>query len=292
MRVSIIVVVLASVMFTGCSNSASSNGTSPSFNGKWVVEIDPGNAFPPHPEFDFNLTRTGDTLSSDSDNTIDNLDCVPSEELLDDSTSGSVRGNQFMLGMAIANGTPDAQGIRLTGTVAKNHSSVSGTYESDPGPCFSGKTGIFTATFIAPTTGTFSGTLINTPNAATSNATAMLAEDSAFNESASMTVTNNTCFSSLSSSPANPGFSIGRLTDFEVSDGNNTNIVDFIGLVDSNASTFSGQWEVTQGCTDQNGTVDLSATMPASLAASRSAEKVNSVLAQRFRMLLAHKRGK
>ena len=215
--VALLAVAFISVSLSGCSNSGSS-GLSPSFNGKWTVMLEPGNTFPPHPEVDMNLTQTGGTLSSDANNTVDNLDCVAPQDPPNDSTSGSINGEQFMLAISIGNGTPNAQGVRLTGTVAKNHGAVTGSYESDPGPCFGGKTGMFIATFIAPVSDPFAGTMINNSNGATSNVTALLIEDANFNVSASLTVMSNTCFSSLASSPAHPGFSIGRLTDFEVSD--------------------------------------------------------------------------
>lgn len=296
---SVIIIALAFANLCGCSSSNTS-GTTASFNGKWTVMLDPGNEFPPHPEFDLNLTRSRDTISSDSVNTVDNLECVPPQDLLNNISSGSVKGDQFMLGIAIDNGTPNAQGIRLTGTVAKNHSTVTGTYESDPGLCFEGKTGNFIATFIAPVTGTYVGTLVNTSNTATSNATAMLSEDDSFEsgsfrESASITATNNTCFSSLASSPTDAGFSIGRLVGFETTDGTGANRVVFAGMVDAFANSFAGQWFATQGCTDQNGTFQLglvnSPAMPATAAlpAITSMQKPSQVLIQRFKLLLARR---
>jgi hypothetical protein len=291
---SVVIIVLAFASLCGCSSSNTS-GTTASFNGKWTVMLDPGNEVPPAPEIDFNLTRSGDTISSDSEDTVDNLECVPPQDLLNNISSGSVKGDQFMLGIAIDNGTPNAQGVRLMGTVGKDHSSVTGTYESDPGPCFGGKTGTFIATFIAPVTGTYVGTLVNTSNAATSNVTAILSEDATFRESASITVTNNMCFSSLASSPTSAGFSIGRLVGFETTDGTGANRVDFTGTVDAFANSFAGQWFATQGCTDQNGTFQLgvmnSSAMPATAALPEitSMQKPSQVLIQRFKLLLARR---
>jgi hypothetical protein len=296
---SVVIIVLAFACLCGCSSS-NTGGTTASFSGKWTVMLDPGNEVPSAPEIDFNLMRSGDTISSDSGNTVDDLECVPPEEVLNNISSGSVKGDQFMLGVAIDNGTSNAQGVRLMGTVGKDHSSVTGTYESDPGPCFGGKTGTFIATFIVPVTGTYVGTLVNMSNAATSNATAMLSEDDSFEsgsfrESASITVTNNTCFSSLASSLTSAGFSIGRLVGFETTDGAGANRIDFSGAVDAFANSFAGQWFATQGCTDQNGTFQLgvmnSSAMPATAAlpAITSMEKPSQVLIQRFKLLLARR---
>ena len=131
------VLIALSVALAGCSSS--SDTTAPSFNGKWVIFLNSATEFPT--EFDMTLQRAGDMLSSDNTNTVDNINCVSPEDTVGDLTQGTIKRDQFVLGLAIDNGTPDAQGIRLTGVVAKSRASITGTYESDPGACFEGKTG-------------------------------------------------------------------------------------------------------------------------------------------------------
>ena len=66
------------------------------------------------------LQRAGDMLSSDNTNTVDNINCVSPEDTVGDLTQGTIKGDQFVLGLAIDNGTPNAQGVRFTGVVAKS----------------------------------------------------------------------------------------------------------------------------------------------------------------------------
>ena len=129
--------ITRSLILAGCSSS--SDTTAPSFNGKWVIFLNSTTEFPT--EFDMNLQRAGDMLSSDNKNTVDNINCVSPEDTVGDLTQGTIKGDQFLLGLAIDSGTPNAQGIRFTGVVAKSRATITGTYESDPGARFEGKTG-------------------------------------------------------------------------------------------------------------------------------------------------------
>jgi hypothetical protein len=166
--------IALSLVLAGCFGS--SDTTPPSFNGKWVIFLNSATEFPPPTEFDMNLQRARDVLSSDNANTIDNIGCVPAGDTVGDRTQGNIKGNQFILGLAIDNRTPNAQGIRFTGTVSKNRATITGTCESDPGICFEGETGIFTADFVAPLTGNYAGNLVDTNTSSTSNVTGTLTE--------------------------------------------------------------------------------------------------------------------
>jgi hypothetical protein len=126
------------------------------------------------------------------------------------------------------------------------------------------------------------------------NVTAMLTEDSSFNVSGSMAVTNDPCFSSLATNPANPGMSVGSLSSFEMTDG--TNVVDFMGKIQiapGLPDSYSADFTVTAGCTQEFGGVDLNfstmatADAPAASGSKKAANTINPVLVERFKALVA-----
>lgn len=300
MRRSCLGILVLIILLSSCTGSGGSHTMfSPFFTGKWTATI----VSPTQGQLanlDMNLAQTGDAISSDSLNTIDNLDCDGNISTHEDSTTGTVNGNQFNLVFSV-----NAETITLTGTVVAGGKSVSGNFTSGGGPCLNGEGGTFTAAFIPPVTGMYTGTLNSVSNVV-SNATAMLSEDANFNVSASVVVTNNTCFSSLATVAPDFGMSIGDSTIFDVTDG--TNEIDFIGRilqVDSSLSGIAGFWEVTGTCpTDGNfqltfGTggamraPDASgASTTASTAESTAESKISPLMVERLKALLAARREK
>jgi hypothetical protein len=244
MRRSCLGIVALLIVLSSCGGSSGTHTTfSPFFTGKWTATI----VSPTQGQLanlDMNLAQTGDAISSDSLNTIDNLNCDGNISTHMDSTTGTVNGNQFNLVFSV-----DGEAITLTGTIVAGGKSIFGNFTSGGGPCLNGTGGTFTAAFIPPVTGTYTGTLTSVSNVV-SNATAMLSEDANFNVSASVVVTNNTCFSSLSTVAPAFGMSIGDQTVFKVTDG--TTSVDFVGRilqVGSSLSGFAGAWIASGNCT-------------------------------------------
>lgn len=281
------------IVFSGCGGSGSGGGNtfSPFFTGKWTATI----VSPTQGQLanlDMNLAQTGDAISSDSVNTIDNLNCDGNISTHEDSTTGTVNGNQFNLVFSV-----NGESIALTGTVVAGGKSVSGTFTSGGGPCLNGEGGTFTAAFIPPVSGMYTGTMTSTANV-TSGVTAMLSEDANFNVSASVVVTNNTCFSSLATTAPNFGMSIGDSTVFDVTDG--TNEVDFIGRilqVDSSLSGIAGFWEVTGNCATEGNFQLTFATggamrVPDPGGASAAESKISPLMVERLKALLAARREK
>jgi hypothetical protein len=99
---SAIFAVCLTTLLVGCGGSSgnggnvNSGGGSVFVTGKWTLtafEIIP-NEFAPAVEFDMNFKQSGNTISSDSDNTVDNAICGGTHV---DSSAGTVMGNQFKL---------------------------------------------------------------------------------------------------------------------------------------------------------------------------------------------------
>lgn len=284
-------IVVLLIVLSGCGGSSGTHSTpSPFVAGKWTATI----VSPTQGQLanlDMNLAQTGDTISSDSLNTIDNLNC-PNNLTHMDSTTGTVTGNQFVLVFSVT-----GESITLTGTVATGGQTVVGTFTSGGGPCLDGTGGSFTAAFIPVATGTFTGTLTSVSNVV-SNATAMLSEDPDFNVSASVVVTNNTCFSSLSTTAPNFGMSIGSLTVFDVTDG--TTNVDFIGRIlqiGSSLSGFAGGWAASGNCTTEGvfqltfGTAGAM-HVPDANGATTAKSEIPPYMVERLKALLAARRAR
>lgn len=290
MRRSLLILALI-IAFTGCGGSSGMHSTPSQFvAGKWTANI-----FSPTQaqlaNLDMNLAQTGETISSDSLNTIDNLNC-PDNLAHMDSTTGTVTGNQFNLVFSVS-----GESITLTGTVATGGKTVFGNFTSGGGPCLNGTGGTFTAAFIPSATGTYTGTLTSVSNVV-SNATAMLSEDANFNVSASVVVTNNTCFSTLATVAPDFGMSIGSLTVFNATDG--TTDVDFIGRIlqiGSSLSGFNGNWITSGNCATEGvfqltfGTAGAMHVPDANGATSAKSE-LPPYMVERLKTLLAARREK
>jgi hypothetical protein len=296
---STIFAVCLTTLLVGCGGSGgnvgsvNSGGGSVFVTGKWTLvafEIIP-NEFGPAVEFDMNFTQSGNTISSDSDNTVDNAICGGTHV---DSSAGTVTGNQFKLLLTI-----NTETISVTGTLSADGKSMSITdsnFTSSPnGPCFNGTHGNFTANFVPPFTGSFSGTMIVSPILGTPTVTAMFTEDTNFNLSGSLMVTGNPCFTSLATAPSKPGISIGSLSSFEMTDG--TNVLDFSGHILTAAAPmgfeYDGEFDVTSGCTEEfDGQISLDpATSSAAVAATSKPKStvstINPVLVERLKVLAA-----
>lgn len=280
------------IAFSGCGGSGGTHTMfSPFFTGKWTATIVSPNQGQ-LANLDMNLAQTGDAISSDSLNTIDNLNCDLNLSTRMDSTSGTVIGNQFNLVFSV-----NTESITLTGTIAAGGKTIFGNFTSGGGPCLNGTGGSFTAAFIPPITGTYTGTLTSVSNVV-SNATAMLSEDANFNVSASVVVTNNTCFSSLSTTAPNFGMSIGDLTVFDVTDG--TTDVDFIGRilqVGSSLSGYAGAWIASGNCTTVGAfqlTFGTAGAMhvPDATGATSAKSEIPPYMVERLKTLLAARREK
>ena len=290
------------VLLTSCSSGSSSSGgggggggggsSSPFVAGKWTAGVDlSGNGvIGPTFEVDMNLVQSGNTISSNSDNTVDNLTCGAVHV---DSTVGTVDGDQFELVITI-----NSETATLTGTLNADGKSVNElktkVISSPGGVCFNGESGGFGANFVPPLTGTLTGTMQITGVLGEPSVTATLTEDSSFNVSGSMTVTMDPCFSSLATAPNKPGTSIGSLSSFEMTDG--TNVVDFMGkilLAPGLPDSYNANFTVTAGCTEEFGAANLNfntmATADAAAASSskNAASSINPVLVERFNALVA-----
>jgi len=291
-------VCLATIL-AGCGSSGGSfggsSGSSVFVTGKWtltVIEIIPNDLFPPSVEFDMNFTQSGNTISSDSDNTVDNGICGFTHV---DSSTGTVTGNQFKLVLTV-----NAETLTLTGVLSPDGKSMSITdsnFTSSPnGVCFNGAHGNFTANFVPAFTGSFTGTMIVSPVLGTPTVTGMFTEDPNFNLSGSLMVTGNPCFTSLATASSKPGMSIGSLASFEMTDG--TNVLDFSGHIIPAAPPmdfeYDGEFNVIAGCTEEfDGQITLDpAATPAAASASRprsAFSPINPVLVERLKTISARR---
>jgi hypothetical protein len=296
MRRSCLGIVALIILLSSCGGSGGSHTMfSPFFPGKWTATI-VSSTQGQLANLDMNLMQTADAISSNSLNTIDNLDCDGNISTHMDSTTGTVNGNQFNLVFSV-----NGEFIALTGTVVAGGKSISGNFTSGGGPCLNGTNGTFTAAFIPPVTGTYTGTLTSVSNVV-SNATAMLSEDANFNVSASVVVTNNTCFSSLATIAPDFGMSIGDSTVFDVTDG--TNEIDFTGRilqVGSSLSGVAGFWEITGNCPTSGvfqlafgttGAMHAPDVNGASAVAPTTESKISPLMVERLKALLAARREK
>ena len=286
------------ILLAGCGSSGggsgNSSGSSVFVTGKWtltVFEIIPNDLFAPSVEFDINFTQSGNTISSDSDSTVDGAVCGGMHV---DSTTGTVTGNQFKLLLTI-----NTETISASGTLSPDGKSISimesNFTSSAGGPCFNGTHGSFTANFVPAFTGSFSGTMIVSPVLGTPAVTGMFTEDPNFNLSGSLMVTGNPCYTSLATAPSKPGMSIGSLASFEMTDG--TNVLDFSGHILTAAAPmgfeYDGEFNVIAGCTEEfDGqlTLDPAATPAAALATGRprsAFSALNPVLVERLKALAA-----
>jgi hypothetical protein len=291
MRRSCLGIVALLIVLGGCGGSSGTHTTfSPFFTGKWTATI-VSPAQGQLANLDMNLAQNGEAISSDSLNTIDNLNC-PDNLTHMDSTTGTVNGSQFNLVFSV-----NSESITLTGTIVAGGKSIFGNFTSGGGPCLNGASGTFAAAFIPPVTGTYTGTLTSVSNVV-SNATAMLSEDANFNVSASVVVTNNTCISSLSTVAPDFGMSIGDLTVFDVADG--TTSVDFIGRilqVGSSLSGFAGNWIASGDCATEGvfqltfGTAGAM-HVPEVNSATTAKSEIPPLIVERRKALLAARREK
>jgi hypothetical protein len=296
---SVALTLCLTILLAGCSSSsgssggASGGGSSPFVPGKWTVTTFSSLGFLASPvEFDLNLAQSGNTISSNSENTVDNAACAGMHV---DTSTGTVTGNQFNLVLDV-----NSETITVTGTLSADGKSIvaeSGAFTSSPGgPCLNGEHGGIIANFVPPFTGTLTGTMQVFNVLGEPGVTAMFTEDPSFSLSGSMIVINDPCFSTLATKPDNPGISIGSLSSFEMTDG--TNIVDFVGHILTAGSTltfeYDANWSVTAGCTEESGVITLdpgtlqaAASVSAASISKASASTINPVLVERFKALLA-----
>jgi hypothetical protein len=300
MRGMLLAALALAVLLASCSSGSGSSsgggGSSSTFvPGKWTAGIDlSGNGMiGPTFEVDMNLTQSGNTISSNSDNTVDSLTCGAAHV---DSTTGTVNGDQFKLVISI-----NSETATLTGTLNADGKSVNElktkVVSSQGGVCFNGLGGGFGANFVPALTGTFTGTMQVNGAPAAPAVTAMLTEDPSFDLMGSMVVTGDPCFSSLAIAAANPGTSIGSVSEFEMTDG--TNIVDFTGHILTSPATafeYDGNLIVTSGCTEEFGTITLDPEAAAAMGAPATSNSKNAVsaidpvLAERLKVLAAARR--
>jgi len=285
--------ILAGCGSSGGSGSGGSGGTSSVFvPGRWTLTVDGPLGFSPI-EFDMNLTQSGSTISSDSDNTVDNSS--PCGGMHVDSSTGTVSGDQFQLLLTI-----NSETVTLNGTLSPDGKSVgiesSHFTSKSGGPCFNGVSGGFSANFIPPFTGFFTGTIQVNPVLGAPSVTAMFTQGANFSLSGSMMVTNDPCFSSLATSPSKPGISIGSLSSFEMTDG--VNVIDVTGRTLTGGAIigleFDASFTVIAGCTEEvNGELTLDPTGQAAVAmASASTHKsaafvINPALLERLKEISA-----
>lgn len=279
------------ILLVSCSSgSGGGGGASPFVSGKWTATLFPITGLAAFtPEFDMNLAQTGSTISSDSDNTVDSATCAGTHV---DSSIGAITDDQFKLVLTI-----NSEKIALTGALSADGKSIigsTGRFTASPGgPCLNGESGGFTAAFIPPLAGSFTGTMQGIGVLGEPGVTAMLSEDPSFNVSGSMTVTNDPCFSALATAPDKPGISIGSLSSFEATDG--TNVIDFIGhilLGPTGTPEYDANLNVIAGCTEESGVITLDPTTSDAVSApdassSKSAvSPINPVLVERLKALM------
>jgi hypothetical protein len=297
MRLLIALVICLTFILTGCGSSGGGNGTGGSGGsnsvfvpGKWTMTV-AGPAGFNLIEFDMNFTQSGNTISSDSDDTVDNSS--PCGGVHVDSSTGTVSGDQFHLLLTV-----NSETITMNGTLSPDGKSVgieSGHFTSKSGgPCFNGVEGGFSANFIPPFTGSFTGTLQVIPVLGAPAVTAMFTQDANFNLSGSLMVANDPCFSSLATSASKPGMSIGSLSLFEMTDG--VNVLDFTGRTLTGGAIigleFDASFTVVAGCTEEiNGELTLEPTGSAAVAMASTPESpalaINPALLQRLRAISA-----
>jgi hypothetical protein len=291
------------MLLTSCGGGSGSSGggggaMSTFVPGKWSFSLfsSSSNMFGPTAELDMNLNQSGGTISSDNLGSVDSVSCAGMHL---DSSTGTVSGDKINLVFSI-----DSEKITLNATLAPGGTAVGdanlGSWSAGDGPCLGRQHGIFTASLIPSLTGTSTGMLSLANINSVPSVTAMLAEDSNFNISGSMAVTDDPCFSSLAISPTNLGMSVGSLSSFEMTDG--TNVADVTGQMFMESpppSLFDAQFNVISGCTEEFGELTLDVNGddgPAAMQArTRStgnvtAPKINPLLVERVKALLAARR--
>jgi hypothetical protein len=299
----LLVAISLALIFTGCgssggsgSGSGGSGGSNSVFvPGRWTITVDGPFGFDPI-EFDMNFTQSGNAITSDSDNTVDNSS--PCGGVHVDSSTGTVSGDQFQLLLSI-----NSETVTLNGTLSPDGKSVgieSGHFKSKSGgPCFNGVDGGFSANFIPPFAGSFTGTIQVIPVLGEPTVTAMFTQGANFNLSGSMMVASDPCFSSLATSPSKPGMSIGSLSTFEMTDG--VNVIDFTGRTLTGGAIigleFDASFTVIAGCTEEvNGELSLDPTGQAAVAMASAATRkssapvINPALLERLKEISASRR--
>jgi len=274
-------------LLNGCSGSGGGSGGGSFSNAKWAAVLQPATFPAPLIELGMNFTQEGESISSGNSTSIINFgDCLIDDGEL--TSAGTVKNSSFKLVFSIG-----AQTVTLTGTIAPDGKTITGTFTSSEDGCLNGESGTFTANFVGPVTGNYTGTMTNGPNGI-SGVTAMLSQDENFNESATMTVTNNTCFSSLASAADSLGVSIGGFTMFDTTDGINT--VSFVGEVNPDATEITGPWTAQLGCAHRAGVFQLNsgdaAAIPSTAGSGSKSTRpaVTPALAERMRAILAAQR--
>jgi hypothetical protein len=283
----------------GGSGNMGGGGASSTFvRGKWSFGLfsSSSNMLGPTAELDMNLNQSGETISSDNRGSVDSVSCAGMHM---DSSTGTISGDKINLVFSI-----DSEKITLDATLAPGGTAVGeanlGSWSAGDGPCLGGQHGIFNANLIPSLTGTSTGMLNLSNINSVPSVTAMLAEDSNFNISGSMAVTDDPCFSSLAISPTNLGMSVGSLSSFEMTDG--TNVADVTGQIFIESlppSLFNAQFGVISGCTEEFGGLTLNLNGDDAPAATQartpstgnvSAPKINPLLVERMKSLLAARR--
>jgi hypothetical protein len=282
--------VVLTVLLASCGGNGSNGGGGGSSTtfvpGKWSATLYSGSGllFANTVELDLDLVQSGNTISSDSGHSVDSATCSGMHV---DSSTGTVSGNQFRLVFTI-----DSERITLTGTLSADGKSITeGKFTSSGGTCISGAPISFSAGVFPLLSGPFAGDMQIDPVGAP-GVTASLTEDSSFNVTGSMTVTNDPCFSSLAIAADDPGISVGDLSSFEMTDG--ANVLDFVGRILEAPGTpnqYDGNFTVTSGCTEESGVLQMNfGTTPPGLVreANRSGvvtHRINPLLIERMKAL-------
>ena len=124
MRLLIAMSISLAFIFAGCGSSGGGGTTSGGSGGsnsvfvpgRWTLTVDGPLGFSPI-EFDMNFTQSGSTISSDSDNTVDNSS--PCGGMHVDSSMGTVSGDQFQLLLTI-----NSETVTLNGTLSPDGKSI------------------------------------------------------------------------------------------------------------------------------------------------------------------------
>ncbi len=271
----------------GNSSNGGGGGSSTTFvPGKWSATLlsASGGLFANSVELDLDLVQSGNTISSDSGHTVDSSNCAGMHV---DSSTGTVSGNDFKLVVTI-----DSDAITLTGTLGADGQSITnGKFTSSGGTCISGPPIIFSAGFVPPLSGPFAGDMQIDP-LGIPGVTATMTEDSSFNVTGSMAVTNDPCFSSLAIAVENSGLSIGALSSFEMTDG--ANVLDFVGRIleaPGLPNQYDANFTVTSGCTEESGVLQMNfGTTPPMLVREANhsgiaTHRINPLLIERMKVL-------
>ena len=176
------VALLLSALMCGCSNGSSSPSASPiNMAGNWQVSAT-SSKFGTQSRGSGTLAQSGSNISGSL--SLTGTPCATSA-----SVSGTLNGQSLNLSL-----NENGQIVTLTGTVAADGNSASGSYSAPAGGCTNGDTGTWTGTRTS-VSGTFSGVLAipgYTPVGLT-----MQLRDEGGRVTATGTVSNSTCLSTL-----------------------------------------------------------------------------------------------